>query len=190
MATLSAILDEVSVEKTAVPAGRSSAKRDMRTGGERRDMVRLSECPFSRVVVYQDQAEVRRDLSCSLSEGESTVRIVGFPEVTDPDSVRVELKRHQSEGLAVISDVVYVSQYRVEREAAPAEEGEEASSSSVMSERDQLKHEKLVIEGKLSVLRRELKLVQALNAVLQGEEVRSSEEATARVKQASNPESC
>ena len=189
MATLSAILDEVSVEKTAVPAGRSSEKRDMGTGGERRDMVMLSECPFSRVVVYQDQAEVRRDLSCSLSEGESTVRIVGFPEVTDPDSVRVELKRHQSEGLAVISDVVYVSQYRVEREAAPAEEGEEASSSSVMSERDQLKHEKLVIEGKLSVLRRELKLVQALNAVLQGEEVRSSEEATARVKQASNRES-
>ena len=189
MATLSAILDEVSVEKTAVPAGRSSEKRDMGTGGERGDMVRLSECPFSRVVVYQDQAEVRRDLSCSLSEGESTVRIVGFPEVTDPDSVRVELKRHQSEGLAVISDVVYVSQYRVEREAAPAEEGEEASSSSVMSERDQLKHEKLVIEGKLSVLRRELKLVQALNAVLQGEEVRSSEEATARVKQASNRES-
>ena len=189
MATLSAILDEVSVEKTAVPAGRSSEKRDIGTGGERRDMVRLSECPFSRVVVYQDQAEVRRDLSCSLSEGESTVRIVGFPDVTDPDSVRVELKRHQSEGLAVISDVVYVSQYRVEREAASAEEGEEASSSSVMSERDQLKHEKLVIEGKLSVLRRELKLVQALNAVLQGEEVRSSEEATARVKQASNRES-
>ena len=197
MATLSAVLDEVSVGKTAGAAGGHSSKRERGTGRENGDTVRLSECPFSRVVVYQDQAEVRRELSCSLSEGDNTMRILGFPEATDPDSVRVELQQQQQrEGVVVISDVVYVSQYRVGREEAPAvaeEEGEESGDkasnlSMSMSERDQLRYEKLVIEGKLAVLRRELKLVHDLNAVLQGEEARSSEEAMARVKLACSPD--
>ena len=197
MATLLAVLDEVSLENTAGADGGHSSKRERGTGRENGDTVRLSECPFSRVVVYQDQAEVRRELSCSLSEGDNTMRILGFPEATDPDSVRVELQQQQQrEGVVVISDVVYVSQYRVGREEAPAvaeEEGEESGDkasnlSMSMSERDQLRYEKLVIEGKLAVLRRELKLVHDLNAVLQGEEARSSEEAMARVKLACNPD--
>ena len=198
MATLSAVLDEVSLEKTAVSAGGYSSKK--RERGREGNTVRLSECAFSRVVVYQDQAEVRRDLSCSLSEGDNTVRILGFPEVTDPDSVRVELKQQQREGVVIISDVVYVSQYRVEREtsppvpaSAPAAEvsGDKVSnlSSSVLkSERDQLRYEKLVLEGRLSVLRREQKLACDLNAVVEGGAAGSSSEAMTRVKQACNRE--
>ena len=199
MATLSAVLDEVSLEKTAVSAGGYSSKKRKR--GREGNTVRLSECAFSRVVVYQDQAEVRRDLSCSLSEGDTTVRILGFPEVTDPDSVRVELKQQQQrEGVVIISDVVYVSQYRVERETsppspapAPAAEvsGDKVSnlSSSVLkSERDQLRYEKLVLVGRLSVLRREQKLACDLNAVVEGGAAGSSSEAMTRVKQACNRE--
>ena len=205
MATLSAVLDEVSLEKTAVSAGGYSSKKRERERGREGNTVRLSECAFSRVVVYQDQAEVRRDLSCSLSEGDNTVRILGFPEVTDPDSVRVELKQQrqqqqQREEVVIISDVVYVSQCRVERETsppapapAPAAEvsGDKVSnlSSSVLkSERDQLRYEKLVLEGRLSVLRREQKLACDLNAVVEGGAAGSSSEAMTRVKQACNRE--
>ena len=127
--------------------------------------------------------------------------------MTDPDSVRVELKQQrqqqqQREGVVIISDVVYVSQYRVERETsppapapapAPAAEvsGDKVSnlSSSVLkSERDQLRYEKLVLEGRLSVLRREQKLACDLNAVVEGGAAGSSSEAMTRVKQACNRE--
>ncbi|KAI6650603.1 Protein F37C4.5-like [Oopsacas minuta] len=193
MATLSDVLKEISVDTltdkknkeriTAATEGREKSKR-----------VKLSECTFSRVVVYQDQAEVRRDLSCCLAEGENTVTVVGFPEVIDPDSVRVELKGGKqktdvTEGVVQITDVVYNSQYRVEFEEEMTETGggeiDKVSLSVSMSESDQLKREKVMIERKISVLKRLLNLLSKMNAVLLDEKVRSSEEAMTRVKQAS-----
>eukprot|EP00800_Vazella_pourtalesii_P023470 TRINITY_DN951_c0_g1_i2.p1 TRINITY_DN951_c0_g1~~TRINITY_DN951_c0_g1_i2.p1 ORF type:complete len:641 (-),score=203.06 TRINITY_DN951_c0_g1_i2:289-2154(-) len=196
MATLSDVLNEISIES---PSGDSSYVKKGERGRsgvekEEKRRVKLSECPFSRVVVYQDQAEVRRDLSCSLSEGENTVTILGFPEVTDPDSVRVEVKRggkeKGDEGVAVITDVVYISQYYVGVEEEVGEgEGDRVSLSVSVSERDQLTREKTMIESKISVLKKELKLLDKLNAVLIEERVRSSEEAMTRVIQASNRDS-
>ena len=193
MATLSDVLNEISIE---TPSGDSSysKKKERGTSGvekEEKRRVKLSELPFSRVVVYQDQAEVRRDLSCSLSEGENTVTILGFPEVTDPDSVRVEVKRggkeKGDEGVAVITDVVYISQYHVGVEEEVGEGEEDRVSLSVpVSEKDQLTREKTTIESKISVLKKELKLLDKLNAVLIEERVRSTEEAMTRVIQASN----
>ena len=192
MATLSDVLNEISTE---TPSGDSSysKKKERGTSGVEKEKrrVKLSELPFSRVVVYQDQAEVRRDLSCPLSEGENTVTILGFPEVTDPDSVRVEVKRggkeKGDEGVVVITDVVYISQYHVgvEEEVGEAEE-DRVSLSVPVSEKDQLTREKTTIESKISVLKKELKLLDKLNAVLIEERVRSSEEAMTRVIQASN----
>ena len=193
MATLSDVLNEISIE---TPSGDSSysKKKERGTSGvekEEKRRVKLSELPFSRVVVYQDQAEVRRDLSCSLSGGENTVTILGFPEVTDPDSVRVEVKRggkeKGDEGVTVITDVVYISQYHVGVEEEVGEGEEDKVSLSVpVSEKDQLTREKTTIESKISVLKKELKLLDKLNAVLIEERVRSSEEAMTRVIQASN----
>ena len=196
MATLSDVLNEISIE---TPSGDSSYSKKKERGTSRvekeeKKRVKLSECPFSRVVVYQDQAEVRRNLLCSLSEGENTVTIFGFPEVTDPDSVRVEVKRRGKEkgdeGVAVITDVVYISQYHVgvEEEVGEGEEDRVSLSVSV-SEKDQLTREKTTIESKISVLKKELKLLDKLNAVLIEERVRSSEEAMTRVIQASNRDS-
>ena len=196
MATLSDVLNEISLE---TPSGDSSYSKEKARGTsgvekEEKRRVKLSECPFSRVVVYQDQAEVRRDLSCSLSEGENSVTILGFPEVTDPDSVRVEVKRggkeKGDEGVAVITDVVYISQYHVGVEEGERErEGDRVSLSVSVSERDQLTREKTTIESKISVLKKELKLLDKLNAVLIEERVKSSEEAMTRVIQASNRDS-
>ncbi|KAI6650614.1 Protein F37C4.5-like [Oopsacas minuta] len=193
MATLSDVLKEISVD---TPADKKNKERITAATEEREKSkrVKLSECTFSRVVVYQDQAEVRRDLSCCLAEGENTVTIVGFPEVIDPDSVRVELKGGKqktdvTEGVVQITDVVYNSQYRVEFEEEMTETGggeiDKVSLSVSMSESDQLKREKVMIERKISVLKRLLNLLSKMNAVLLDEKVRSSEEAMTRVKQAS-----
>ena len=198
MATLSDVLNEISLE---TPSGDSSYSKEKARGTsgvekEEKRRVKLSECPFSRVVVYKDQAEVRRDLSCSLSEGENSVTILGFPEVTDPDSVRVEVKRggkekeKGDEGVVVITDVVYISQYHVGVEEGERErEGDRVSLSVSVPERDQLTREKTTIESKISVLKKELKLLDKLNAVLIEERVKSSEEAMTRVIQASNRDS-
>ena len=177
MATLVGVLDEVSLGKNT---GDSKQER-------REEVKKLSECPFSRVVVYTDQAEVRREVACKLSGGENTVTIVDFPEVMDPDSVRVELKG-KKEGTATITDVVYVSQYRLE-ETGGGDEKNSAVAETVsvnVSEREQLSHEKAILEKKRGVLKKELTLLSKLKAVLVDGGAQSCEEALKRLKLATD----
>ena len=179
MATLVGVIDEVSLlKKTGAP------KQERREG-----VIKLNECPFSRVVVYADQAEVRREVACKLSGGENTVTIVGFPEVMDPDSVRVELKG-KKEGTATITDVVYVSQYRLEEAEGRGEKEKNsviAETVSVsVSESEQLSHEKAILEKKRGVLKNELKLLSKLKAVLEDGRPQTSEEALKRLKLATD----
>ena len=177
MATLIGVLDEVSLGKKT---GVSKQER-------REEVKKLSECPFSRVVVYTDQAEVRREVACKLSGGENTVTIVDFPEVMDPDSVRVELKG-KKEGTATITDVVYVSQYRLE-ETGGGDEKNSAVAETVsvnVSEREQLSHEKAILEKKRGVLKKELTLLSKLKAVLVDGGAQSCDEALKRLKLATD----
>ena len=48
----------------------------------------IKDCSMNSVVVYRDRAEVKRDASISIGEGETEIIVTGLSEAVDGDSVR------------------------------------------------------------------------------------------------------
>ncbi|KAI6649519.1 hypothetical protein LOD99_6685 [Oopsacas minuta] len=109
MTTLSSILNLVNVGKE---------KQSERASSSSGSVVWMKECAYERVVVYQDRAEVIRRVEVTVREGENEITLVGLPQVTDKDSIRVEVEGTQ----VTISDVVYLDHLEVEMKETGQEE--------------------------------------------------------------------
>ena len=157
MATLSNILNEVRVGKD------TQSKKEISYGGS---VVWIKECPYERVVVYQDRAEVIRNVQVTVREGENEITLVGLSQAIDKDSVRVEVESTQ----VAISDVVYLEQFEVEmKEKGQDGEGEERGSGETEDLRAAVKGlrgEERLLKKKVEVLKRTQSMLEKFGCML------------------------
>ena len=161
MSTLSGILEDVSI-------GKVHSNPPPSTSGA---MVWLKECAYQRVVVYQDRAEVIREVVVAVGEGENEVTLVGLPQVADKDSIRVEVESTE----VCITDVVYVDQLEVEmaKEASGEREenagtgGEAGEGEDLRAAVRELKREKALVEKRIEVVRKTRRILEKFGAMLE-----------------------
>ena len=162
MTTLSNILTEVSIGKD------TQSKKESSSNGS---VVWIKECPYERVVVYQDRAEVIRNVQVTVREGENEITLVGLSQVIDKDSVRVEVESTQ----VTISDVVYLEQFEVERKeiGQDGEEGEKGGEERGSGETEDLraavkglKGEERLLKKKVEVLKRTQNMLEKFGCML------------------------
>ena len=163
MTTLSNILSEVSVGKESKD---TQSKKE-----SSRSVVWIKECPYERVVVYQDRAEVIRNVQVTVREGENEITLVGLSQVIDKDSIRVEVESTQ----VTISDVVYLEQFEVEmKEIGEYGEGEKGGGEERGSGETEdlraavkgLKGEERLLKKKVEVLKRTQNMLEKFGCML------------------------
>lgn len=164
MTTLSNILSEVSV-------GKESKDTQSKKESSSRSVVWIKECPYERVVVYQDRAEVIRNVQVTVREGENEITLVGLSQVIDKDSIRVEVESTQ----VTISDVVYLEQFEVEmKEIGEYGEGEKGGGEERGSGETEdlraavkgLKGEERLLKKKVEVLKRTQNMLEKFGCML------------------------
>ena len=164
MTTLSNILNEVSVGKE------SKDTQSKKESSPSEPVVWIKECPYERVVVYQDRAEVIRNVQVTVREGENEITLVGLSQVIDKDSIRVEVESTQ----VTISDVVYLEQFEVEmKEIGEYGEGEKGGEERGSGETEDLraavkglKGEERLLKKKVEVLKRTQNMLEKFGCML------------------------
>ena len=158
MATLSSILDEVRVTDD-----KQSTERVSSSSGQ---VVWMKECAYERVVVYQDRAEVIRAVEVAVREGENELTLVGLPQVTDRDSIRVEVASAQ----VTISDVVYMEQLEVDTEET-GREGQQGdlgrAGTAAGGETEDLRATVRGLKGEESLLLKRIEVVRRTQEILE-----------------------
>ena len=133
-------------------------------------LVWMKECAYERVVVYQDRAEVIRAVEVAVKEGENEVTLVGLPQVTDKDSIRVEVTDAQ----VSISDVVYIEQLEVGMKETSGEEEQEqgdqgrGGGGGGGGETDDLRATVKGLKAEESLLIKKLEVVKRTQNILEG----------------------
>ena len=157
MATLSSILDEVRVVDNKQSTERVSSPNA--------SVVWLEECAYERVVVYQDRAEVIRAVEAAVREGENEITLVGLPQVTDRDSIRVEVASAQ----VTISDVVYIEQLEVAARETGGEESQTriGGTATAAGETEDLRAAVKGLRGEENLLMKRIEVVSRTQKILE-----------------------